>query len=72
MQNLGNDPVVKVKKEDKVGASPQDLAVNLSLIETVRHKVMFISCCARSKNRSKALLPIYSLSNRFEMTCTYI
>ena len=37
MQNLGNDPVVmKVKKEDKVGASPQDLAVHLSLIENMQ------------------------------------
>ena len=38
----------KVKKEDKVGAGPQKMVVNLSLIEqyvrAVEHKVRFIFC----------------------------
>ena len=32
MQKLGNDPVV-MQSEDKVGAGPEKMAVNLSLIE---------------------------------------
>ena len=63
----------KVKKEDKVGAGPQNMVVNLSLIEkicrAVKHKVMFIFCCVRSTDKTKVLLPIYSLCNRFELTC---
>ena len=39
---------------------------------TVKHKVMFIFCCVRSTDKTKALLPIYSLWHRFELTCIYI
>ena len=63
----------KVKKEDKVEAGPQKMVVNLSLIEryirrAVKHKVMLIFCCVRSTDKTKALLPIYFLCNRFELT----
>ena len=62
----------KVKKEDNVGAGPQKMVVNLFLIATicraVKHKVMFIFCCVRSTDKTQALLPIYSLCSRFELT----
>ena len=64
----------KVKKEDKIGAGPQKMVVNLSLIEryagqsNTNGKVMLIFCCVRSTDKTKALLPIYSLCNRFELT----
>ena len=37
-----------------------------------KYKVMFIFCCVRSTNKTKALLPIYILINRFEFTCMYM
>ena len=33
---------------------------------------MLIFCCVRSTDKTKALLPIYSLCNRFELTRIYI
>ena len=34
--------------------------------------MMFIFCCTRSTNKTKALFPIYFLSNRFESACIYM
>ena len=33
---------------------------------------MFIFCCARSTDKTRPLLPIYSLCNRLELTCIYM
>ena len=33
---------------------------------------MFVFCCVSSANKTKAQLPIYSLFNRFELTCIYM
>ena len=34
--------------------------------------MVFIFCCIRSTNKANALLPIYSLSKKFESACIYM
>ena len=50
----------------------KQVSVRASCCLTVKHQVMFSFCCVKSTNRTKALLPIYSLSYRFELTRIYM
>ena len=60
----------KVKKEDKVGAGPQKMAVNMQGIQTQSDVRLLLT--HSSTNRTKLQLPIYSLFHRFELTCIYM
>ena len=58
-----------MKKQDKAGAGPQKMVVNLSLIEQYAGQsntnVMFIFCCVRSTDKTKAVLPVCATGLKF-------
>ena len=68
MQKLGSDPVVMQNEERRQGRSwfPENGSKPVpdwTTCRAVKDDVMFIFCCVRSTDKTKALLPIYSLFN---------
>lgn len=77
----------KVKKEDKVEACPQKMAVSRAVKHKMECQTQNLLLCTKHKqgremsldptskestNKTKALLSIYFLSNRLQVTCIYM